>query len=92
MAIPLSDNPERVCKAFVNGREYVVENVWRHGDRVVFKFEGVDSISAAEVWRTTKRSATGANHSDADRAFRRSGRDAIASANFIKVPGLRRRE
>ena len=49
MAIPLSDNPERVRKAFVNGREYVVENVWRHGDRVVFKFEGVDSISAAET-------------------------------------------
>ena len=48
-AIPLSDNPERVRRAFVNGREYVVENVWRHGDRVVFKFEGIDSISAAET-------------------------------------------
>jgi len=47
-AIPLSGNPERVDKVFVNGVEYVVENVWRHGDRVVFKFRGVDSISAAE--------------------------------------------
>lgn len=47
-AIPLSANPERVRRAFVNGREYTVENVWRHGDRVVFKFAGVDSISAAE--------------------------------------------
>lgn len=48
-AIPLSDNPERVRRVFVNGREYAVENVWRHGDRVVFKFEGIDSISAAET-------------------------------------------
>ena len=48
-AIPLSDNPERVRRVFVNGREYAVQNVWRHGDRVVFKFEGVDSISAAET-------------------------------------------
>jgi 16S rRNA processing protein RimM len=47
-AIPLSDNPERVRRVFVNGREYAVENVWRHGDRIVFKFEGIDSISDAE--------------------------------------------
>lgn len=33
---------------FVNGIEYQVENVWRHGDRVVFKFQGVDSIADAE--------------------------------------------
>lgn len=32
----------------MNGAEYDVENVWRHGDRLVFKFRGVDSISAAE--------------------------------------------
>ena len=48
-AIPLSDNPERVRRAFVNGQEYAVENVWRHGERVVFKFEGIDSISTAET-------------------------------------------
>jgi 16S rRNA processing protein RimM len=47
-AVPLSDNPERVDRVFVNGVEYEVENVWRHGDRVVFKFRGVDSISEAE--------------------------------------------
>jgi 16S rRNA processing protein RimM len=46
--VPLSDNPERVKRVFVNGTEYEVENVWRHGDRVVFKFRGIDSISAAE--------------------------------------------
>ena len=27
-----------------------VEGVWHHGGRPVFKFEGVDSISDAEVW------------------------------------------
>lgn len=27
-----------------------VERVWHHGGRPVFKFEGVDSISDAEVW------------------------------------------
>ena len=47
-AIPLSANPERVDHVFVNGAEYEIENVWRHGDRIVFKFRGIDSISAAE--------------------------------------------
>lgn len=32
----------------MNGAEYQVESVWRHGESVVFKFRGVDSISAAE--------------------------------------------
>jgi 16S rRNA processing protein RimM len=27
-----------------------VENVWHHDGRPVFKFEGVDSISDAEIW------------------------------------------
>lgn len=27
-----------------------VENVWHHDGRPVFKFEGLDSISAAEIW------------------------------------------
>jgi len=26
-----------------------VENTWMHGDRVIFKFKGIDSISAAEA-------------------------------------------
>lgn len=34
---------------FVNGAEYDVEQIWRHGERFVFKFRGVDSISAAEA-------------------------------------------
>ncbi len=48
-AIPFSADPERVRRVFVNGQEYAVENVWRHGGRIVFKFTGVDSISAAET-------------------------------------------
>ena len=27
-----------------------IESVWEHGNRLVFKFRGVDSISDAEVW------------------------------------------
>lgn len=36
----------------VDGRRRVmrVEEVWRHGGRPVFKFEGIDSISDAEEW------------------------------------------
>ena len=44
----MSETPERVRRVFVNGAELEVENAWRHGDRVVFKFRGVDSISDAE--------------------------------------------
>lgn len=47
-AIPLSDHPERVRQVTVGSRSLEVENVWRHGDRVIFKFRGVDSISDAE--------------------------------------------
>jgi 16S rRNA processing protein RimM len=32
----------------VGGRRYDVESVWRHGERFVFKFRGVDSITDAE--------------------------------------------
>ena len=27
-----------------------IESVWEHGDRLVFKFRGIDNISDAEVW------------------------------------------
>jgi 16S rRNA processing protein RimM len=47
-AIPFSDNPERFHTVIVNGADLPVENVWRHGDRVIFKFGGVDSIEDAE--------------------------------------------
>lgn len=28
-----------------------VESVWEHGDRLVFKFRGIDTISDAEIWQ-----------------------------------------
>jgi 16S rRNA processing protein RimM len=36
----------------LNGRERpsVIEQVWYHGDRLIFKFAGIDSISEAEKW------------------------------------------
>jgi 16S rRNA processing protein RimM len=33
---------------FVNGAPMEVENTWMHGDHLIFKFKGVDSISDAE--------------------------------------------
>ncbi len=33
---------------FVNEKPMVVENTWMHGDHLIFKFQGVDSISDAE--------------------------------------------
>ncbi len=32
----------------VNQAELEIEQVWMHGDRLIFKFLGIDSISAAE--------------------------------------------
>lgn len=32
----------------VNQKSFDVENVWMHGDQVIFKFKGVDTISDAE--------------------------------------------
>jgi len=48
--IPLATHTERfrdLRSVFLDGRPYEVESVWQHGDRVVFKFRGVDSISDA---------------------------------------------
>lgn len=47
-AVPLSDHPERLTRVFVNGVPLEVERIWPHGDRLIFKFAGVDSISDAE--------------------------------------------
>lgn len=47
-AIPLSDHPERVKRVFVNGSELNVERIWRHDQKLIFKFAGIDSISDAE--------------------------------------------
>jgi 16S rRNA processing protein RimM len=47
-AIPLSDNPERLTRVFVREAPLQIERIWRHQDALIFKFVGVDSISAAE--------------------------------------------
>ena len=48
-AVTLSDHPERIKRAYVNGTPLDVERVWWHDGRLIFKFAGVDSISAAEA-------------------------------------------
>jgi len=47
-AQPLSNEPGRAGTVFVNGAPMEVENTWMHGDHLIFKFKGVDSISDAE--------------------------------------------
>ena len=34
-----------------DGTRVEIESVWEHGDRLVFKFNGIDNISDAEVWQ-----------------------------------------
>lgn len=56
---PLSDRPERfrdLRRAYLPGpdgraREVVVESCWPHKGRFVLKFQGVDSIDAADTLR-----------------------------------------
>jgi 16S rRNA processing protein RimM len=60
-AIGLSDRPERFEKleqAFLFGEQGIlpdqpteVEEVWEHRGQVIFKFRGIDTISAAETLR-----------------------------------------
>jgi len=47
-AIPLSNQPERMKSVLVNQAPMEVERTWMHGDHIIFKFKGVDSISEAE--------------------------------------------
>jgi 16S rRNA processing protein RimM len=47
-AIPFSNQPERIKSVFVNQVPMEVENVWTHGDHIIYKFKGVDTISDAE--------------------------------------------
>jgi 16S rRNA processing protein RimM len=52
-AIPLSGKPERFERLaevflFGSGTPYQVESTWFHQGTLIFKFRGVDSISAAE--------------------------------------------
>jgi 16S rRNA processing protein RimM len=47
-ALPLSSQPARAGSVFVNGLAMEVENTWMHGDHLILKFKGVDTISDAE--------------------------------------------
>ncbi len=52
-ATPLSSRIERYQELktvylFGNGAPHEVDSVWLHGDRLIFKFKGIDTISAAE--------------------------------------------
>lgn len=47
-ALALTSQPDRLKSVFVNQIPMEVENTWMHGDRLIFKFQGVDTISDAE--------------------------------------------
>jgi 16S rRNA processing protein RimM len=47
-AIPLTSQPDRLKSVFVNQTPMQVENTWMHGDHLIFKFQGIDTISDAE--------------------------------------------
>jgi 16S rRNA processing protein RimM len=47
-ALPLSSQPARAGSVFVNEVPMEVENTWMHGDHLILKFKGVDTISDAE--------------------------------------------
>jgi 16S rRNA processing protein RimM len=47
-ALPLTGQPARAGTVFVNEVPMEVENTWMHGDHLILKFKGVDTISDAE--------------------------------------------
>ena len=47
-AIPLSDRFDGLKNVLVNQVPMEVERTWVHGEHVIFKFKGVDTISEAE--------------------------------------------
>jgi len=47
-AVPLSDNPERVRRVFVNQNPLAVEHASIHRGQVIFKLSGVNSIADAK--------------------------------------------
>jgi 16S rRNA processing protein RimM len=47
-AFPLSARLGEVTHVIVNDAPMEVERTWTHGDRVIFKFKGVDTITDAE--------------------------------------------
>jgi 16S rRNA processing protein RimM len=46
--VPLTNQPARAGSVFVNEVPMEVENTWMHGDHLILKFKGVDTISDAE--------------------------------------------
>jgi 16S rRNA processing protein RimM len=46
--VPLSSRPERVKTVLVAEKPMEVERAWMHGDELILKFAGVDTISDAE--------------------------------------------
>ena len=46
--MPLTGQPGRLKSVFVNQTPMQVETTWMHGDHLIFKFQGVDTISDAE--------------------------------------------
>jgi 16S rRNA processing protein RimM len=47
-ALPLSARLGEITHVIVNDAPMEVERTWMHGDRVIFKFKGVDTITDAE--------------------------------------------
>jgi 16S rRNA processing protein RimM len=47
-AFPLTSQPGRLKSVFVGNQPMEVERTWMHGDHLIFKFQGVDTISDAE--------------------------------------------
>jgi 16S rRNA processing protein RimM len=47
-ALSLTSQPDRLKSVFVNDTPMEVERTWMHGDHLIFKFQGVDTISDAE--------------------------------------------
>jgi 16S rRNA processing protein RimM len=51
VAIPLSDRRERfdrLTRVLVNDTDLEIERVWWHGEKLILKFRGIDSMTAAE--------------------------------------------
>jgi 16S rRNA processing protein RimM len=47
-AIPLSGRLDQVRHVIIKDAPMEIERTWIHGDHVIFKFKGIDSISDAE--------------------------------------------
>jgi 16S rRNA processing protein RimM len=47
-ALPLTNQPDRLTTVLINDQPMQVERTWMHGDQLIFKFQGIDTISGAE--------------------------------------------